>query len=331
MFISMAQNFYNEDRYISYDDENGVKVARKIRGSDMIVPCRLNVVSGSTLPTSQVQKREETSELFKAGAVDRPYLLRELGVSGRKEILARMDAGPVGQVMTALGTLGVPESLLQMFSQVAIMDPKDIKKGIESGEIPPFMQFMTQMAQALSGQPAPEQQIPPLEQADIAVKQAEVQVKEATVQKLMAEAQKVLAELGLLSQQIESEKVGQRVAMAGVHFDNLKLEMEQARTVNDIVGAKAAAAKNAAVPGAKEAADSLKKETPKPAPAAAAPMAPAPVVSTTPGTIPETKVIKPPPPVQDQTAKPAGYNEAGMASNNEGDAELDTDILDEEE
>jgi len=327
MFISMAQNFYTEERYISYEDENGIKVAKKIKGSDMIIPCRLTVVSGSTLPTSNVQKREEAMNLYKQQVVDRPYTLKELGINGRKEIIERMNAGPVGQVMTNLGAMGVPQPLLQLFGQVAVMEPKEIAKAIEDGQLPPFQVFIQQMARAMTGQPEPEQQTPPGEQAEVEVKKADAQVK-------IAQAQKTAAEIELIGAKIESEKVSQRVAMAGVHFDNKKIQMEEARTVNDITMARRAGAP-VNVPGSKEAAETILKDGTKPQEklaegTKAQPVTPRPpVVETTPAAIPEEENTMPPPPAPDSKAKPAGYNEAGMTSNNEQTGALDNDLGEE--
>ena len=327
MFISMAQNFYTEERYISYEDENGIKVAKKIKGSDMIIPCRLTVVSGSTLPTSNVQKREEAIDLYKQQVVDRPYTLKELGINGRKEIIERMNAGPVGQVMTNLGAMGVPQPLLQLFGQVAVMEPKEIAKAIEDGQLPPFQVFIQQMARAMTGQPEPEQQTPPGEQAEVEVKKADAQVK-------IAQAQKTAAEIELIGAKIESEKVSQRVAMAGVHFDNKKIQMEEARTVNDITMARRAGAP-VNVPGSKEAAETILKDGTKPQEklaegTKAQPVTPRPpVVETTPAAIPEEENTMPPPPAPDSKAKPAGYNEAGMTSNNEQTGALDNDLGEE--
>jgi hypothetical protein len=332
MFISMAQNFYTEERYISYEDENGIKVAKKIKGSDLIIPCRLTVVSGSTLPTSNVQKREEAMHLYEKGVVDRPYTLKELGVNGRKEIIERMNAGPVGQVMTNLGAMGVPQPLLQLFGQVAVMEPKEIAKAIEDGQLPPFQVFIQQMARAMAGMPDPEQQTPPAEQAEVEVKKAEAAAKNAQAQKTGAEIGLVAKEAELVSAKIESEKVGQRVALAGVHFDNKKLAMEEARTVNDITMARKAATP-VNMPGAKEAAETILKDKGKPPEKPAGELKPQagptprpPLVDITPAVVPEEEDTVPPPPTPDSKALPAGYNEAGLVSNNEKEGNLDAEM-----
>lgn len=338
MYISMVQNWYTEERYISYEDENGIKVAKKIKGSDLIIPCRLTVVSGSTLPTSNVQKREEAMSLYEKQIVDRPYTLKELGVNGRKEIIERMNAGPVGQIMTNLGAMGVPQELLQLFGQVATMETKEITKAIEDGDLPPFQVFIQGLARALSGQPDPQQQIPPSEQAEVEVKKAEAAAKQAEAQKTMAEIQHVIAEKALTEEKIQSEKVSQRVAMAGVSFDNKKLKMEEARTVNDITMARKAG-QEVNVPGSKEAAASILKDGEKPSvkpqgapegkPKVEPTITPRPaIVDATPGVLPEPDRT-PPPPVPDHGAMPAGYNEAGMTSNNEQDGALNNDLGEE--
>jgi hypothetical protein len=89
------------------------------------------------------------------------------------------------------------------------------------------------------------------------------------------------------------------------------------------------------VPGSKEAAETILKDGTKPQEklaegTKAQPVTPRPpVVETTPAAIPEEENTMPPPPAPDSKAKPAGYNEAGMTSNNEQAGALDNDLGEE--
>jgi len=285
MYLSHVQNFYTENRWINYEDEQGIQTSGEINGLQMLVPAKLTVVTGSTLPTSKVQQREESLALFQMGAIDRQELLSSLEWSGRAEVIKRMNAGPIGAALENLGKIGMPQEILQFLGQIMSMDEKELEKGLKEGQIPPFQAIMQQLLQQAQGQ---KQQTPPLEQAEFEVKYADAQVKQATARKVMAETEKVVAETQLVVAQIESERVEQQVKIKGVEFDEKKITMDQARTVADISkGAKEANAKKLPRPKVTQ-------------PIPGAPMTPAP----------------PPPIVPDATAKPAGYNESGAASNN---------------
>ena len=81
MYVSCMQNWYTEDRYISYDDDSGDEVTTRINGNKMIVPLKLTIVSGSTMPKSQVQIREEAIELYDKGAIDNQELLKQIRIT----------------------------------------------------------------------------------------------------------------------------------------------------------------------------------------------------------------------------------------------------------
>jgi len=91
MFLSHMQNWYTEERWISFT-ENGNREAMPIHGTSLRVPARLTVVSGSTMPVSKVQQREEALALYQMGAIDRRELLEKLDWSGRAAVLERMDS-----------------------------------------------------------------------------------------------------------------------------------------------------------------------------------------------------------------------------------------------
>jgi hypothetical protein len=297
MYLSHVQNFYTEDRWINYEDEQGIQTSGVIRGTQMIVPAKLTVVTGSTLPTSKVQQREESLNLFQMQAIDRKELLSSLEWSGRSEVIKRMDQGPIGAVMQNFATMGMPQKILQFLQQIASMDPKDLTKGLEAGKIPPFQAIMQQMLAAEqtrqgNAPPAPVDPELQLKQVEIEIKQAsaaaDIEVKKAQIQKTMAEIQKIMAESGLTAEQVNTQKVDQQVKIKGVEFDAAKLKMDQARTVAEITKA------------AKEVPTKAIKR-PK-------------IAGSTPGS--PVTTAPPPPIVPETTDKPPGYNEVGLVSNN---------------
>ncbi|MEL7641364.1 MAG: hypothetical protein AAGU21_17145 [Solidesulfovibrio sp.] len=89
MFLSHMQNWYTEERWISFA-ENGRLTVAPLHGADCRIPARLTVVSGSTMPVSRVQQREEALALYQMGAIDRRDLLDKLDWSGRAAVLERM-------------------------------------------------------------------------------------------------------------------------------------------------------------------------------------------------------------------------------------------------
>ena len=92
MFLSHMQNWYAEDRWISFTEDGRTTVV-PVNGARCRVPARLTVVSGSTMPVSRVQQREEALVLYQMGAIDRRELLDALDWSGRAAVLARMEVG----------------------------------------------------------------------------------------------------------------------------------------------------------------------------------------------------------------------------------------------
>ena len=90
MFLSHMQNWYTEERWISFAEGGSVSV-EPIYGQNCRVPARLTVVSGSTMPVSRVQQREEALALYEMGAIDRQDLLEKLDWNSRAAVLARME------------------------------------------------------------------------------------------------------------------------------------------------------------------------------------------------------------------------------------------------
>ena len=196
MWTSLAQNFYTEERWISYEDD-GEEQTETITGIEMLVPARLTVVSGSTLPRAEIARREEALELFKAGAIDDKELLRSLDWPNRSEVLRRKEEGLLGPVFQRMSQLGLPQEILQIMQETSQMDDKEFQKAMESGSLPQL------------GMETPDD---PMTQADLSVKNAELEVKQA-------EAEKVRAERLLIEEKAVTEGARQRQILAGIRFD----------------------------------------------------------------------------------------------------------------
>ena len=215
MYLSHVQNWYTEDRWITYE-EDGQDVPTKIRGSELIIPAKLTVVSGSTMPRSQVQEREEAIGLLKMGAIDFEALLKKIDWPDWKNVAKRMKAGPMGEFLEKLMAMGVPEQLMMLFQQVAQMDKKEFKKNLEKGEIPPFQALLP----ALTGQEPQAPPVSPLEMMEAELKAAEVR--------------KTMAETLLVEEKVRTEQIDQFVKQAGVMFDQELLKQKRAELVAKI-------------------------------------------------------------------------------------------------
>lgn len=223
MYLSHLMNFYTEDRWIEYKDAGGKRQSKVINGSKMILPVRFSVVSGSTMPVSKIQHREEALELYKAQAIDQVELLDRMDWPNRTEIIERMLQGPLGALFQKLATAGLPEQIMGYLQQVSTADPKKLAQAIEKGEFPSFPQFMQQIMAEMQGQ-----------NAEDPAKTLEMQEKEAEALKARAEVEKIFAEKELTTAKIITEQVNQQVSLAGVEFDKQSLEIERAKLVKDI-------------------------------------------------------------------------------------------------
>lgn len=222
MYLSHVMNFYTEERWITYRDRDGKEASKPIIGASLVMPAKLTVVSGSTLPISRVQQREEAIALFGQRAIDQQELLERLDYSNRNEVIKRMMAGPFGAFLERLATAQAPPEIVQYIKAVGEMEPKDLEKALKDGKVPPFVQFLQRvMVKGKAGQPA-------------AGEQADLQEQAAAVRKTLAEAELTLAKRDLTVEQIMSEKIKQQVQIACVGFDEETLKMERARIVSDI-------------------------------------------------------------------------------------------------
>ena len=102
MYVSHVMNWYTEDRWFTYEVD-GHKEVENIRGIDLILPVKMTVVRGSTMPSSKVQRREEMQALFSMGALGQPgsptavkALLKAMDVQGWAEIVQDIENGAYG-------------------------------------------------------------------------------------------------------------------------------------------------------------------------------------------------------------------------------------------
>lgn len=224
MAISHFQNWYTEDRWFTYDDEDGQEVAEKIRNEQILFPAKLTVVSGSTMPRSQIQEREEAIELARNNMIDQQALLKKLDFPGWKEIVKRMQAGPLGMFIEKLGAIGTPEELMQFMGEIAQMDDKEFEKAVEKGEIPSFAAILQAAQSAREGAPPPADPGAQLAQAELRIKEMEAQAK----------AQKMEMETRLTAEKIVSERVKQWQIAFGVQFDQQKLDIMRAEVMKEL-------------------------------------------------------------------------------------------------
>lgn len=219
MYISLMQNWYTEKRFITYD-QDGSEVTAQIMGRDLIIPARLTVVSGSTMPVSKIQQREEALGLFDKGAIDVEELLKAIEWPEWKKVVNRMNQGPIGMMLQKLGMIGVPPELLELFQEISQMEEKEVESSMEKGELPTFPQIIQMAFDQTAGVP----QLPPPEQLEAERESA----------KTDAEIRKIDAEIMLIEEKINTERVNQAATSAGIKFDQAKLTQEQAKTISDI-------------------------------------------------------------------------------------------------
>ncbi len=219
MYLSHVMNFYTEDRWITTSEQDGTTTPMKINGASLIMPAKLTVVTGSTMPISRVAQREEALELFKMRAIDGQELLTKLDWSSRGDVIKRMMQGPLSAAANNYQTMGMPQQLIQLLMNVAQIPPKDMTKFLEDGTVPDFKTLAGMVQGLMTGQPqeeGPSQQ----EGAEVALK--------------IAQAKKLEAEAMLTIEKIASERLAQEKTIAGVRFDKEKLKIERAKVIGAI-------------------------------------------------------------------------------------------------
>ena len=209
MYLSHVMNWYTEERWISYE-QDGEEMTQAIHGTEMIIPAKLNVVSGSTLPRSKVQEREEAIGLFQMGAIDQAELLKSMDWPMWKQVVKRMNLGPLADLLEKLQKMGFPDEFLEAMQFLQQMDMKDFDRAFEDGQIPTAQELLTVPEEGMGA------------------------AQEAEAEKMRAEVQKIMAEAKLTLEQINTEKVEQAVKVAGVEFDQEKITIERAKLLKEM-------------------------------------------------------------------------------------------------
>ena len=239
MYVSLMQNFYTEDRWVSYS-EGGEEQIEQVRGTDLLIPARLSIVSGSTLPVSRVQEREEALAMFKGAAPHErmafmEQVLDKLNWNNRKAIIEQVKAGPAGEILEKLSMV-IPEPVMQQIAQVAQADIKDLEKAAQKGELHP-----------IPWPPKPTTPEDQLKQLEVMEKSLELQKLTIGVQKTEAEIAKIQAETGKTAEEIEgeqaksyldlqkaiTEQVRQMVMQYGIQFDAEAQKIDRFQAIED--------------------------------------------------------------------------------------------------
>jgi len=125
MWLSHAQNWYTEERIFFVDAQAGTKESGTFVGKEMIFPVQMQVIAGSTMPTSRLQQREEAKELHAQQAIDIRELLERLDWPNRAEVINRMEMGMLGPIIQRLEALQVDPKIIAMLQKIAQMDESE--------------------------------------------------------------------------------------------------------------------------------------------------------------------------------------------------------------
>ena len=239
MYLALAQQWYDTERYITHQ-QDGQEITDIVTREKLQIAGKINVVSGSTMPVSHIQRREEAIELAKLGIIDQEEVLKRFDWDNYRDVVTRMQNGPLGEFLGRLQTMGVPEPVLQVFKQIAPMDPKEIQREVEAGRLPHFIQMMQQvMGQQQQQPPNPEAMKLQLEQQKMQMQmqaegqkvQVEAQKAQIEAQKAQAEIQKTMAEIELMRQKIETEITERQIKMQGLTLDYENIKVRKAEAV----------------------------------------------------------------------------------------------------
>ena len=198
MYVSLMQNFYTEDRWISFECQ-GESMSMAVNGKRLRVPVRLTVVNGSTMPTSKVARREEAIDLFAKGAIDRRGLHEAMEWPGRAELDQRMDMGPNGVLLERAGEAGLPQEAVSWLQELGALDDKAFAIQKAKKQLPPPPVEPAQNDPAAAERQATTQKL----MAEAQKMAAEANQAEASAQKMMAEIQKMQGELQIRMKEVE--------------------------------------------------------------------------------------------------------------------------------
>jgi len=221
MYLSHAMNFYTDERWISFQ-ESGETKHLPLKGIEMVLPVKVMVVAGSTMPVSKIQQREEAIGLAQMNRIDDQALYEALDLPDRRNMIKRRQMGPIGMYLEKLKAI-LPPQIMQQLAMVAQMEPDDFRKALEKGEIHPI--------QLPDQQPTPDQLKAIME---IKTMQAEFMTKQAEAQKKIAEAEKAAASKALIVEQITTERTKQQVAIIGTELDKENMKLKRAEVLAEL-------------------------------------------------------------------------------------------------
>ena len=188
------------------------------------------------MPVSLIQKREESMSLAKMGMIDQEEVLKSFDWNNYKDVIKRMQQGPIGEFVQKLGAIGIPQQLLQMFQQIAQMDMKEVEKAVKEGKIPPFQQVMQQMSGQQQPPPPDPQMMKIQSDAQISSQKLEIENKKVQIDatKAQAEIEKIMVEAELVKQKIETEITERAIKVEGLKLDIENIKIKKATAVTDI-------------------------------------------------------------------------------------------------
>ncbi|MBI9091806.1 MAG: hypothetical protein JEZ12_21555 [Desulfobacterium sp.] len=217
IWLSLAQSFYTETRWITAQID-GQDQSIEVTPQKLQVPANVMIVAGSTMPVSDIQRRDEMMGLAKGGFVDQKAVLTAFNVPDAEDIIKRMQAGPLGEFLSKLKMIGVPDPILQVFQKIGQEKPEKVEQAIKAGEVQPF----AHMIQALQGQfetpPDPEMVKAENDRMEL----------EAKIQEINAKTVKEQADARLVEEKILTERFDRLVKAKGVEFDTTKLDADLA-------------------------------------------------------------------------------------------------------
>ena len=131
MWVSLAQNYYTEDRTVTMSGKNAQDLGEfpTFQGSDFEGEFTFEVVAGSTMPKSVFVRNEQAIALYGQGALDQRALLEALEWPQIEEVILRMTQGPLGQLLERLQkTELLDEVTLGVIQKIGSMDDNTFKQ-----------------------------------------------------------------------------------------------------------------------------------------------------------------------------------------------------------
>jgi hypothetical protein len=151
------------------------------------------------------------------GAIDLEELLKKIEWPDRKQVIARLHAGPIGLFIDRLTKMGLPPQFAQILQEIAQMDDKTFEKMLKAGELPSIPNLIKAYIESGGN----------FEQQPTVTEQLEHEETKAKITKLYAET-------NLINAKILTEDTEQEVKRAGMGFDEKKLRLEEAEVINNI-------------------------------------------------------------------------------------------------